>query len=185
MSSSVDNRNILLIVSAENCGACKTFEEQGIFEAIKKQLESDGYVRIEHIKVKKIGDAVDSKYSQQINSWIRFYPTFILINGKDWNSNFSSIDQKSPNIEIFNARMTDGIVITNSGVQLQGPDKIPEWVKNNVTNNIKFKSISIISTNKKLPTISIDQKSIESDESEPVRYIPTCGSVKFLASSRK
>lgn len=175
-----DTRNILVVVSADNCGACKFYEEKKIFESIKKQIESDGHVRYEHIKVKTVGEAVDSKYPQAINKWIRWYPTFILINGKDWNNKFENFDEKSPNVEIFNARIIDGVISSLGNQTLQqGPDKIPEWIKNNIDNNPKFK-VTIITT--KTPMLNSKNISIDTGKAN---YLPTCGAVKLVASSKR
>jgi hypothetical protein len=183
MTSTVDNRSILLVVSAENCGACKVYsgenpEKKNVFELVRKQVEADGLARYEHIKVKTIGAPIDAKYPAAINKWIRFYPTFILVNGKDWNTKMEGIDEKNPNIEVFNARIVDGVVVTQGG-SMQSPDKIPEWVKNNVENSVKFK-MNIIS---KSPTLTL-RDAAESKE-EPIRLIPTCGTAKILAASRR
>jgi thiol-disulfide isomerase/thioredoxin len=179
--ANVDSRNILIIVSAENCGACKYYKENKHFETIKEKLAKDGIVRFEHIEIKKMGDSLDKKYPEILSKWLRFYPIFILINGKDWNNGMKDIDEKNPNIEIFNARITDGVVTPLGNSIGMGPDKIPDWVKTNVSDNSKFKTSVIITS--KLPSLANKDKSVP--QIEKPKYIPTCGAVKILASSRR
>jgi hypothetical protein len=180
-STTVDSRNILIVISAENCGACKHYKESKIFDNVKTKLAEDGIVRFEHIEVKKIGDPVDKKYPEILGKWSRFYPIFILINGKDWNNGMKDIDEKNPNIEVFNARVVDGVISPMGNNIMMGPDKIPDWVKTNVSENAKFKT-SLITVNK-LPNLSNKDKSTISNE-QP-KYLPTCGAVKILGSSRR
>ena len=181
--SSVDTRSVLLLVSAGDCGACKYYETNKIFDQIKEAIAKDNLVRYEHIKLEKMNSGVDKKYPEIINRWIRSYPTFILINGKDWNNGLKDIDEKNPNIEVFNARVIEGVITPIQNNINSGVDKLPVWIKENLTNNSKFKSAVIISS--KVPQIAEKDKSKTNITIEKPKYIPTCGAVKILASNRR
>ena len=127
-------------------GACKYYETNKIFDQIKEAIAKDNLVRYEHIKLEKMNSGVDKKYPEIINRWIRSYPTFILINGKDWNNGLKDIDEKNPNIEVFNARVIEGVITPIQNNINSGVDKLPVWIKENLTNNSKFKSAVIISS---------------------------------------
>jgi hypothetical protein len=176
--SKVDTRPVLVVVSAGNCGACQTWEKQKGFDQVRDKVLEDGHVRYEHIKVAKMGDAFDKKYPQKLSQFVRYYPTFILINGKDWNNALDGIDEKNPNIEVFNCRIVEGTVVP---VSQNGPDKIPDWVATQCTTNAKINNVTI----HKAPQISESQKSIEIVDTDSGKYLPTCGAVKFAQSNRR
>lgn len=185
--SSADTRPILVIVSAGNCGACQNAEKTGIFTKIKTDISTTlvddnkvSIVRVEHIKKPKIDDPIDQIYPQVLNKWARWFPIFILINGKDWNDKMANIDEKSPNIEVFNGRLVEGMVMQGNPGSMMDYSKVPEWIKNNIDNNTKFKTIIIKSTQRQPLTLPTPVP-----ETETPKYIPTCGAIKLMASSRR
>lgn len=180
MTSTADSRNILVVISAGDCSACKYYKENKVFDKIKEGVTSSGYVRYEHIEVSSMKDSIDKKYPQVLNKWKRFFPIFILINGKDWNNELKDIDEKNPNIEIFNARIVEGTIVPINDIS-NGPDKIPDWIKTQVTSNAKFKGTIIQSS--KLPQLAEKDKSVEADIT--AKYLPTCGAVKIMVSNRR
>jgi hypothetical protein len=182
-------QHILLIVSAEECGACKYAEKEGIFDKVKTAIKNEKIVRLEHIKLLKLGESITPKYPAVLGNFIAFYPIFILINGKDWDNKLANIDEKNPNIEVFNATITDGKIMPrrdNFVTPAEMPAKIIEWIKTNIESNLKYGKGNIITT-AKLPKIAQAQVLVEAKDNETngdrPKYMPTCAAIKILASS--
>jgi hypothetical protein len=184
MTDSTDDRHILIAVSATDCSACTQAESMGLFTKVETAVSEKKTIRFERIKLAKIGSPVDEKYPKALNNWIRFYPIFILVNGKDWNNNFKDSDEKNPNIEVFNATVNyGGVVIPVKREQMMPFENIMDWVEKNLEKNNKFKSSVIIKSSNKTPIISNADQSI--DAANIKKYVPTCGTVKLAISNRR
>lgn len=176
--STVDNRNILVIVTADDCGACNNFKQNGLSQLIK-DIQTSGIVRHIHINKKSMKAVIEAPYPTQLNSLAVWYPTFILINGKAWNNNFSESKNVDLPVEVFNGVYKDGLVKFEQ-TNRKNLDKLIPWINDHVDNNPKFKVFTATAT-------SIITKTAEEENvpTKKVVYIQTCGSFNIKASSRR
>src|SRR5665647_1225188 len=103
----VDSRNVLVIMTADNCSACGNFKASAL-QPLKKELQTLGIVRVVEVNKKKMADPVDVSYPIQLDLLGNWYPRFILINGKAWNDKFSESKNSELPVEIFGATYKDG-----------------------------------------------------------------------------
>jgi len=174
MSAVADSRNVLVIVTANGCGACTQFKKNNL-DKLKKELQQSGVVRVEHIDVPAIGAPVPEGYPTQLNSWIRWYPTLILVNGKDWNEKCANVSNSSPPIEVFNGVVVDG-KIDMARDSRKNYDELLNWIKDNIDNNTKFRTIVVAQT---------PQVNTQSVGTQKQVFVPTCGAIKISGSSRR
>lgn len=184
MSNATDNRNVLVVVTSEDCGACKALKTNGTYDKIIKDAQISGIVRVVEIVKKKMGDTIEPPYPTQLNKIAIWYPTFILINGKAWNEKFSNSKNSDLPIEIFNGVFKDGIASFSEN--RIGMDKVLTWATSHIDTNLKFS----VSTNT-IPQI-VNKFGIAEPEERKINgdtkkiYIPTCGTVmKYKRSSKR
>ncbi len=173
----VDNRNVLVIVVSENCGACKQYKSNKGLDQLMKDIQVAGIVRSVLIEKKAMRDPIDLKYPQQLNNLAVWYPTFILVNGKAWNQNFSESKNSELPVEVFNGIVgKDGIAQMSNDRKLF--DKIVPWVIENVENNPKFKVMTATT-----PTIT--PKNVSEEKETKKIFISTCSSIRLSSYSRR
>lgn len=176
--STADNRNVLVVVTADDCGYCTAFKSNGLLQ-LQKELQTSGIVRVIHINKKSMKSLIEPPYPTQLNSLAIWYPTFILINGKAWNNNFSESKNMELPVEIFNGVYKDGTVTMDHN--RKGFDKLVSWITDNIENNPKFKVFT--ATASTIITKPAEEK--ESKEQKKIVYIATCGSLNLKVSSRR
>lgn len=184
MSNIADNRNVLVVVTSEDCGACKSFKSNGIYDKLIKDAQTSGIVRVVEIVKKKMGDTIEPPYPTQLNKIAIWYPTFLLVNGKAWNEKFSNNKNSDLPIEIFNGVLKDGNASFSEN--RIGMDKVLSWVTEHIDSNPKFS----VSTNtipqiiNKFGIAELEEMKLSKDAKKI--YIPTCGTVmKYKRSSKR
>lgn len=80
----MDSRPVFVVITAENCGHCKSFKN-GPWPDTKAALESMGTVRVVHIELAAMGDALPPQYPSTLQTYIRGFPTLLLVSGESWN----------------------------------------------------------------------------------------------------
>jgi hypothetical protein len=180
MSVETDNRNVLVIVTAENCGACIKWKNDGGLTNLSKELQILGIVRVVHISKKAMKDPIQVPFPTQLNYVATWFPTFVIVNGKAWNQNFSESKNSDLPIEVFNGVYKDGVVKMADDRKLF--DKIVPWVTEQIENNPKFKvhvstTASVISKN----SINDEKKT---EDSKKI-YVQTCGTIKLNSYARR
>jgi hypothetical protein len=187
MSNVTDNRNVLIAVTAKNCGACESFKNSGAYEKLLKEVRNSGVVRIVEIVKDKMSDTIEPPFPTQLNILVGWYPTFILANGKAWNEKFSQHKNSDLPVEILNGTFKDGAVkMSDTRITF---DKCLSWVTEHIDSNPKFG----ISTNtlpqiiNKLSNLSMsDLEEMKISKDAKKIYIPTCGQfMKYKRSSRR
>ena len=178
--SEIDTKHVLLILSAKTCSACIKYGELGIFDKIKKEFSNSNNVKVVHIELETMNSNIPNNYPVVINKYKSWFPIFLLINGNDWNDNLNNIDFYNPNIVVFNGMIENGVPKMKDRSEMLGPDSISKWVVENVESNDKFRTI----ISSKTAITPILPKLPELNNGDHVKYIPTCGMVKFKASRR-
>jgi hypothetical protein len=178
--SVVDNRNVLVAFTADNCGACTIYKQNGLSQ-LQKELQTLGIVRVVHINKKAMKDTIEPPYPTQLNSLGDWYPRFALINGKAWNNNFAEHKNSDLPVEIFNGIYKDGVVKMDDN--RRGFDKIIAWISENVDSNPKFK-VNTVTIDTITPKSLKESFKESAKDGKPV-YVRTCGSLLLKPSSRR
>lgn len=160
----MDNKNILVVITANNCGACKLFKPK--LEDARKEIEER--VVLVHIALSDMNTStIPSTYPKDLNNYRRWYPMLILINRNIWNNAMNAIDDGSIKL--------NGLIL---GGKKSG-DSPPEQEKSKYSWNItsllewiddmtpQLNNLGTKSKNENVPTITSPTKG------KPLLNIPT------------
>lgn len=136
--------NYLVIATADFCGACKHFKNNGQLKSIKDYFSDKSDIKIitiEFLTGKNSNRAEIEAAYPRLKPYIRVFPTFLLVN--------SSWDNPNSKLELAAAPITlddDLNVVKNNNnyVYLSGfqptSDSVIKWVENNLKDNKYFKN---------------------------------------------
>lgn len=157
------DNGVFIFVSAGNCGGCERFKKN-FWEKTKSELNKIAGLSIVEVPLNKIGDKLPPSAHPNLDKYIGWYPTFILVSK-------SSYDKKQLDGVVFNGIEGKHRYELSPIAQRRATDdiNIVAWVKEELNNNpifkkgIKFGSLGI----KTLPVPTHKPNSHEDDASVP------------------
>lgn len=128
---------VLYIVTARNCGACTRYK-QLFRDKTKAELDKIKGLKVEEIDVNRIGDPLPEAFPKDLQRFIKWYPTLVLVT-KTSNDNkdgrldgivFNGTENKN---STFDHTGSGGYTLDNVG--------IPKWIKDNMEGGALFKKL--------------------------------------------
>jgi len=127
----MDQRPVLVLITAENCGACKALYH--IWSDVESGLVATGLVRIVRIPLPNMGAEIDSsKFPSDLSRYRRWFPMLLLVAGPKWNEASQHTSQAIPlQAKVFNAILNESgeVVYKPSGAYSLNKEGIINWVK--------------------------------------------------------
>jgi hypothetical protein len=128
---SIDERPVLIIVTANNCSSCARFEPFWV-NSIKAKLYNTGLIRVPiEIKVSKIGLPVPIQYPKDLNRYVGFYPSLILVTGRSWNNAMAKRELMLEAM-VFNGAFVNGRMVPVDEKASLNESVLLEWLKREV-----------------------------------------------------
>ena len=156
---------VLYIVTARNCGACTRYKQM-YREKTKADLDKIKGLKVEKIDVNKIGDPLPEAFPKDLQRFIKWYPTFVLVTKTSNDNKGGKLDGvvfngKENNNSAFEHTGSGGYTLDNVG--------ITKWVKDNLEGGVLFKKLgpSMAPLHSQKPQKSNNVRSkIEDDDQE-------------------
>lgn len=110
----------LYIVTAQDCGACIKFKGTYL-QKTKADLSKIRGLTVKEVNIAHIGDPLPSSVPQELSSFVRWYPTFLLDN------------LETGEVAVFNGEENNGdIVYSNTNRYNMDNAGIFQWVKDSI-----------------------------------------------------
>jgi hypothetical protein len=162
---------VFVLITSGQCGHCVNFLKDG-WKDMRSALEHLGTVKVKHIDLPK-GGRIDrdsqtgEKYPDDINRFIRWYPTILLVDGNSWERG-----DKLDSVVVFNGVMKDGELVGNNSANPMTTSGVKNWISEN---------LATVSSGHSYRGGASEHKS-KSDHEK--RYVPTsCSKVKYKPKS--
>ena len=111
---------ILYIVTAQDCGACIKFKSTYL-QKTKTDLSKIRGLTVKEVNLAHIGDSLPSSVPQELRSFVRWYPTFLVDN------------LQTGEVAVFNGVENDGdIVYSNANRYNMDNGGIVQWVRDSI-----------------------------------------------------
>nr|QBK90667.1 MAG: thioredoxin-fold protein [Pithovirus LCPAC104] len=170
--------SVLVIITSENCNACKTYKELHDKNLKKKISESNINNILEIITIEFDANMIykqDNRNIKNLQKILPFVPGFFLTRSDVWYD----ITKKKLDGMFYGAeKKNDGIFYTMENLPLIISDKIFKWIKFQVENNYFFKNNSDISdktTKERFLEISkrMNSNTIDITNSHRINFVKT------------
>lgn len=152
-----DAKNVLVICTAEFCGACKSFKKNGNLAKIKDHFASSSKVTVVEIHLNNTNDReLKNSYPQFMHRYVKFFPCFFLAN-KSWYDQIKNQDviekltKENKNIpDQYKLQLVGmGLPKNNNGLTVENDgrpnsefstkaDDVIAWVERELKNNTNF-----------------------------------------------
>jgi hypothetical protein len=76
---------LLLVVTAENCGACVQWKQSGKYGEMVMAMRNSGLVEVKEVPLKKRGDSYPGVPEDVRRRLVKWYPVVILVTRSSWN----------------------------------------------------------------------------------------------------
>lgn len=126
------SKSLLVIITAENCGACKNLEQSGELNRIISTVQQSGLVEVKHLPVPKMGE-MPLNVPSDLSRLVGWYPIFILISRSSWNSG------RKLSADIFNSNMVEGRFVPQP-TRNTSSSSIMSWINEQLSMNPIFNS---------------------------------------------
>lgn len=118
----------VFIVTANGCSACDRFKSR-IDESLMDKLYKDNRVQVYRINLSSMSEPLPSTYPKELNKYIMWYPTFIIMfpNGR---------------VAVFNGEVTESKLSGPFNDRPISEQSILAWINEEVTNNASQRKIT-------------------------------------------
>jgi len=110
---------VVVIISAKNCSACKSFRAS--WPTFKDDIERQLQVKVVDVHLEMMNSPIDtSQYPTGLSVYKRWFPMFLLVRGKVWESAMLNKGFDIPlNATIMGGSMVNGIPTMGQGFPLK------------------------------------------------------------------
>ena len=131
-----DSRPIMILVTAGNCGNCQKFKP--VWPKIRNNIEKLGVVRVHEAEVPVMFTSLPPQFPKDLNRFIGFYPTFLLVEGNTWNASLNSKDIKI-DARVYNGEFSGGRMMIKDARLGYTEDNLISWINSEVKKHVVTK----------------------------------------------
>lgn len=125
----------LVLITAHDCGGCRTLKNTGAEEAIEKEMAFMKDLDMIVITLNSMRDDLDPKYPRNLENHRKWYPIFLLFKTSDWDLGLPD----GCEVRAYKGKFEDG-QITYIGGPPASPSRIRDWATSSISDLFSVKS---------------------------------------------